>query len=46
MVLLAQSKLKVLISKDLMDSIINHDEFVLINDMLKEYDKIEKEIKN
>ena len=46
--LLAKSKLNsigVLISNVLIDSIISHDEFVLIN-MLKEYDEMKKEIKN
>ena len=37
---------KVLISKALMDSVINLDEFVLINNVLKEYNKMNKEIKN
>ena len=48
-VLLAKSKLnriEVLISKALIDSNISHDEFVLINNVLKEYDKIKEEIKN
>ena len=39
-VLLAKSKyssIKVLISKALIDSNISHDEFVLINNMLKEF---------
>ena len=47
-VLLAKSKLNsigVLISNALIDSIISHDEFVLIN-VLKEYDEMKKEIKN
>ena len=41
-VLLAKSKLnsiEVLISKALIDSNISHDEFVLINNMLKEYEE-------
>ena len=49
MVLLAKSKLnsmEVLISKSLIDSVISHDEFVLINNVLKEYNKVNKEIKN
>ena len=29
--------MKVLISKDLIDSVISYDEFVLINNVLKEY---------
>ena len=48
-VLLAQSKLnniEVLISKALIDSNISHDEFVLINNVLKEYDDMKAEIKN
>ena len=34
------------ISKALTDSYISHDKFVLVNDMLKEYDDIKKDIKN
>ena len=48
-VLLAKSKLnsiEVLISKALIDSIISHDEFLLINNVLKEYNKMKEEIKN
>ena len=48
-VLLAKSKLnsiEVLISKALIDSVISHDEFVLINNLLKEYKEIKEEIKN
>ena len=37
---------EVLISKTLMDSVINLDEFVLINNVLKEYSKMNEEIKN
>ena len=40
-VLLAKTKLntiEVLISKSLNDSYISHNEFVLVNDVLKEYD--------
>ena len=33
-------------SKALIDSNISHDEFVLINDMLKKYEEIKEEIKN
>ena len=47
-VLLAKSKLnkiEFLISKALIDSNISHDEFVLINDVLKEYHEIKEEIK-
>ena len=48
-VFLAKSKLdkiEVLISKALIDSVIIHEEFVLINNLLKEYNKIKEEIKN
>ena len=48
-VLLAKSKLniiEVLISKALIDPIISHDEFVLINNVLKEYNEAKEEIKN
>ena len=47
-VLLAKSKLnsiEVLISKVLIDSVISHDEFVLIN-VLKEYNEMKEEVKN
>ena len=33
-------------SKVFIDSDISHDEFVLINHMLKEYDDVKEEIKN
>ena len=48
-VLLAKSKLnsvEALISRALIDSVISHDEFVLINNVLKEYNKMKEEIKN
>ena len=48
-VLLAKSKwnsIEVLISKTLIDSVVSHDEFVLINNVQKEYDKIKEEMKN
>ena len=48
-VLLAKSKLnsiKVLTSKPLIDSSVSHDEFVLINNVLTEYDDIKEGIKN
>ena len=35
-----------LISKTLIDSNISHDEFVSVNNVLKEYDDIKEEIKN
>ena len=47
--LLAKSKLssiEVLISKALIDSIISHDEFVLLNTLLKEFYDMKEEIKN
>ena len=46
---LAKSKLnriEVLISKSLIDSNISHDEFVSINNVLKEYEEMKEEIKN
>ena len=46
-VLLGNSKLnsiEVLISKALIDSVISNDEFVLINNVLKEYEGINEEI--
>ena len=48
-VLLAKSKLnsiEVLISKALIDSNISHDEFVFINNVLKEFYDMKEEIKN
>ena len=48
-VLSAKSKLisiEVLISKALIDLFASHDEFVLINNLLKEYNKMKKEMKN
>ena len=33
-------------SKALINSIISHDELLLINNILKEYNKMKKEIKN
>ena len=47
--LLANTKLntkQVWISKALIDSYIIHDEFVLLNSLLKEYDDLKDEIKN
>ena len=47
--MLTKSKLnsiEVLISKALLDSVISHDEFVLINDVLKEYKEMKEGIKN
>ena len=48
-VLLAKSKLniiEVLISKALIDWNISHDEFILINNVLKQFYDIKEEIKN
>ena len=48
-VLLAKTKLnsiEVLISKALIDLYINHDDFVSVNNVLREYNKIKEEIKN
>ena len=48
-VLLRKDKLntiEVLISKALIDSYISHDEFVSVNNVLKEYNKMKEEIKN
>ena len=47
--MLAESKLnkiEVLISKALMDSVISHDEFVLVDNALKEYNEMKEHIKN
>ena len=40
------SSIEILISKTLIDSNIAHDEFVLINNVAKEYDDMKEEIKN
>ena len=40
------NKIEVLTSKALIDSNISHDEFVLINNVLKEYDEMKEEVKN
>ena len=40
------NSIEVLISKDLTDSNITHDKFVLINNMLKEFYDMKEEIKN
>ena len=47
--MLAKSKLNdiaVLISKALIDSNISHDEFVLINNVLREFYDMKEEIRN
>ena len=49
MVLLAiykSNSIEVLITKALTDSNNSHDEFILINNMLKEFDDMKREIKN
>ena len=49
MVFLAKSKLyriEVLIFKTLIDSVNSYDEFVLINNVLKEYNEMKEEIKH
>ena len=49
MLVLAKSKLntiEALISNALIDSYISHDNFVLLNDVLREYDDMKEEIKN
>ena len=48
-VLLGKTKLdtiEVLISKSLIDSYISHDEFALVNNVLREYSEMKEEIKN
>ena len=40
------NRIESLISKTLIDSNISHDEFVLINNVLKEYDDMKEEIEN
>ena len=38
--------IRVLVTKSLMDSYIIHYEFILVNNILREYNKMKKEIKN
>ena len=38
--------MKVLISEDLIDSRISHEEFISVNNVLKEYDDMKEAIKN
>ena len=40
------NSIEVLISKALTDSYISHDQFVSVNDALREYDDMKEEIKN
>ena len=47
--MLAKSKLnsmEVLISKALTDSVISHDELVVMNEVLREYNETKEEIKS
>ena len=47
--MLEKSKLnsiELLISKALTDSVVSHHEFVLINNVQKEYNKMKEEIRN
>ena len=38
--------IEILISKDLINSYVSHDEFVSVNNVLKEYDDTKEAIKN
>ena len=38
--------MEVLISEDLIDSRISHEEFISVNNVLKEYDDMKEAIKN
>ena len=40
------NSIEVLNSKTLIDSVISHDEFLLINNFLKEFNEVKEEIKN
>ena len=40
------NSIEVLICKALIDLNISHDEFILVNNVLKEYDDMKKETKN
>ena len=40
------NRIEILISKALIDLNISHDEFVLINNVLKEYNKMKEEIQS
>ena len=44
--LLPKNKFEVLISEALTDSCINHDEFVAVNNVLREYNEMKEESKN
>ena len=38
--------IEVMISKALIESYISHDEFISVNDVLREYNEMKEEIKN
>ena len=40
------NSIEVLTSKSLIDSFFNHEEFVSVNNVLREFNKMNKEIKN
>ena len=40
------STIEILISKTLINSYVSHDEFVSVNKVLREYNKMKEEIKN
>ena len=40
------NRIEVLISKSVIDSNVSHDEFVSINNVLKEYEQMKEKIKN
>ena len=40
------NSIEILISMTLIDSVISHDEFVLMNNALKKYNDTKKQIKN
>ena len=40
------NSIEVLTSKALVDSVASHDEYVLINNVIKEYDEMKEEIEN
>ena len=40
------NSIEVLVFKALIDSVISHDEFILLKNLLKEYNEMKEEIKN
>ena len=46
LVIYKSNSIEVLITKALIDSNNSHDEFILINNILKEFDDMKREIKN